>query len=90
MYLAFMFLFSMAFAMPSFKPMDDPLWKEFKLKFGKFYNDEQREAAHYMVWKQHMKDIIEHNSNDQNTFKKGINHFSDLVSCSYIPLCIWI
>jgi len=60
-------------------PMEDEAWREYKLKFGKFYKNRNEEAARYAVWKHHLNDVIQHNSNSENTFTKGLNHFSDLV-----------
>lgn len=65
---------------PKTKPMDDPLWREYKLKFGKFYKTEEEEAKRYLIWKEHLADIQTHNSNSAHTYKKGLNHFHDLVS----------
>jgi len=59
-------------------PMEDPAWREFKLQFGKFYKDPNAEVARYAIWKQKLKEIAEHNSNSKHTYKKGLNHFSDL------------
>lgn len=61
-------------------PNEDPLWREFKLKFGKFYPKKHEESGRYFIWKQHLKEILEHNNNADNKFKKGINQYSDLVS----------
>lgn len=58
--------------------MEDAAFREYKLQFGKFYKDKSTELARYAVWKQHLKDIEEHNSNPSHSFKKGLNHFSDL------------
>lgn len=59
-------------------PNEDPLWREFKLKFGKFYPKKHEESGRYFIWKQHLKEILEHNNNADNKFKKGINQYSDL------------
>ena len=61
-------------------PMEDSAWREFKLQFGKFYKDSNVEVARYAIWKQKLREIVEHNSNSKHFFKKGLNHFSDLVS----------
>lgn len=58
------------------KPMDDPAWREYKLKFGKFYAIDE-DAGRYQVWKQHLKEILEHNAKS-TTFKKGVNNFTDM------------
>lgn len=57
-------------------PIDDPAWREYKLKFGKFYRAEE-EADRYQVWMQHVKEINEHNAKSY-TFKKGANNFTDM------------
>lgn len=65
------------------KPMEDPLWREYKLKFGKFYKTTGEESARYLVWKQYLEDIQTHNKNPLNKFKKGINHFHDLTHTEF-------
>ena len=75
----FLFL-SLAIGLAVSLPMEDEAWREYKLKFGKFYEDRNEEAARYAVWKHHLNDVLQHNSNPKNTFAKGLNHFSDLVS----------
>ena len=60
-------------------PMEDAAWREYKLQFGKFYKDPNAEVARYAIWKQKLREIVEHNGNSKHTYKKGLNHFSDLV-----------
>lgn len=57
-------------------PMDDAAWREYKLKFGKFYAAEE-ESARYQVWRQHVKEINQHNAQSKS-FKKGVNNFTDM------------
>jgi len=56
--------------------MDDAAWREYKLKFGKFYAEEE-ESARYQVWRQHVKEINQHNAQSKS-FKKGVNNFTDM------------
>jgi len=65
------------------KPMEDPLWREYKLKFGKFYKTEGEEHGRYLVWKKHLEDIKTHNENPSNKYKLGINHFHDLTHTEF-------
>lgn len=60
------------------EPMADGAWKEYKLKFGKFYDDEAEELKRYKIWKQHLQHILEHNDNPSHSYKKGLNHFHDM------------
>lgn len=71
-------LVTVSIGMATYRPNEDPLWREFKMKFKKFYSNKNEETGRYFVWKQHLKEIEEHNSNPKNTYKIGINHFSDL------------
>ena len=61
------------------EPMQDELWREYKLKFGKFYKTREEELKRYLIFKGHLNDIQVHNGNPTHKFKKGINHFHDLV-----------
>ena len=70
--LLFTFL-SLSFGMP----MDDDAWREYKLKFGKFYKDDE-EAGRYQIWRQQLKEILIHNEKS-TTYKQGINNFTDMV-----------
>lgn len=71
---------SQYYCKPSQNGFTDPLWIEFKLKFGSFYNTETEEAKRYTIFQENLKDINKHNNNPAHKYKKGINHFSDLVS----------
>lgn len=71
---------SQYYCKPSQNGFTDPLWIEFKLKFGRFYNTETEEAKRYTIFQENLKDINKHNNNPAHKYKKGINHFSDLVS----------
>jgi len=64
-------------------PMEDKAWREYKLQFGKFYKEPNAEVARYAIWKQKLREIVEHNSNSKHTYKKGLNHFSDLTHEEY-------
>lgn len=57
-------------------PMADPEWRDYKLKFGKFYSRTE-EVSRYQVWKEHVKEIIEHNKHT-TTYYKGVNNFTDM------------
>lgn len=61
-------------------PMDDALWREYKLQFGKFYKTKEEESKRYLIWKQHLENVQTHNANPIHSYKKGLNHFHDLVS----------
>lgn len=69
---------SQYYCKPSQNGFTDPLWIEFKLKFGRFYNTETEEAKRYTIFQENLKDINKHNNNPAHKYKKGINHFSDL------------
>jgi len=60
------------------RPMSDARWREFKLQFGKFYDNEADEIERYMVWRDNLKNFLEHNKDESKTFRLGINNFTDL------------
>lgn len=76
-------LVSVSVGLPSFRPKEDQLWRDFRMKYKKFYADEFEETGRYYVWRQHLKDIETHNSNPENTYKIGVNHFSDLTHAEF-------
>jgi len=57
-------------------PMADPEWRDYKLKFGKFYSKSE-ESSRYQTWCQNKKDITEHNLRTK-TYYKGLNNFTDM------------
>ena len=61
------------------KPMQDPNWREFKVKHGKFYQSDIEETTGYMNWKNNLKEVVRHNSKNK-LYKLGMNQFSDMVS----------
>ena len=59
------------------KPMEDPNWREFKVKFGKFYQNDIEETAKYLNWKNNLKEVVRHNSKNK-LYQLGMNQFSDM------------
>ena len=57
-------------------------WKKYKLRFGKYYDNENTDASRHAAWKMHLKDITELNSNPFKKYKKGLNYFSETVRLS--------
>lgn len=57
----------------------DPAWEQYKLEFGKVYNDEE-DTTRYETWKKNMADIEFHNSNyaDDHGYTQGMNQFTDM------------
>lgn len=74
---------SVSFGLPKGHPNDDPLWREYKMRFKKFYAEEHDERGRYYLFNQHMKDIEIHNSNSEKSYKKGLNQFSDLTHSEF-------
>lgn len=64
---------------PTINPNDDDSWREYKMRFKKFYEDPKDEVARYVVWLENLKEIMIHNSENSNSYKKGVNQFTDMV-----------
>lgn len=69
---------SLSYTLPSSNPNSDPLWIEFKLKFGKFYKNDNEEVMRYEIWQEKLKEINMHNNDPTCKYKKGINNFTDM------------
>ncbi|KAH8307609.1 hypothetical protein KR044_005233 [Drosophila immigrans] len=57
-------------------------WKTFKLEYNKIYQDNSEELLRKQIFKDNKKLIVEHNQqyeNGQETFKMGVNEFTDLL-----------
>ena len=63
----------------------DEAWIEWKLTHGKFYKDHKEESVRRAIWGMNLQEIIRHNAEGKHSYKKGLNHFSDLVSCYSTP-----
>lgn len=63
---------------PTLNPNDDASWREYKMRFKKFYEDPKDEVARYVIWLENLKEIITHNSENSNAYKKGVNQFTDM------------
>ncbi|XP_065650114.1 procathepsin L isoform X2 [Hydra vulgaris] len=66
-------------------PMKDPEWRRFKIKFGKFYSNDDEETSKYLNWKMNNDKIKSHNS-ENRFFKIGMNQFSDLTHEEFIKI----
>jgi len=53
-------------------------FEEYVREFGKQYESEQDEAVHRMIFTRNLEEIIRHNSDRSQTWKKGVNQFTDL------------
>ena len=58
----------------------DEAWIEWKLTHGKFYKDHKEESVRRAIWGINLQEILRHNAEGKHSYKKGLNHFSDLVS----------
>nr|XP_047127625.1 cathepsin M-like [Hydra vulgaris] len=81
---------SFSFELQSFSndpqiPMKDPEWRRFKIKFGKFYSNDDEEKSKYLIWKMNNENIKIHNS-ENHSFEIGINQFSDLTHEEFIKI----
>ncbi|XP_012559697.2 procathepsin L [Hydra vulgaris] len=66
-------------------PMKNPEWRRFKIKFGKFYSNQDEETSKYLNWKKNNENIINHNS-ENHSFEIGINQFSDLTHEEFMEI----
>jgi len=60
-------------------PIKDQAWDDFKKKFNKKYESKEQEAKRRGVFESTMQYIEKSNANKENTFKLGLNQFSDLL-----------
>ena len=58
----------------------DNAWIEWKFAHGKFYKDNKEESIRRAIWNMHLDEVLQHNAAGKHSYKKGLNHFSDLVS----------
>ncbi|XP_065057726.1 procathepsin L-like isoform X2 [Rhopilema esculentum] len=63
--------------------MKDAAWIEWKLKHGKFYKETKEESVRRAVWGMNLQDILRHNAEGGHSYKKGLNHLSDLTHTEY-------
>ncbi|XP_047128151.1 procathepsin L [Hydra vulgaris] len=66
-------------------PMKDLEWRRFKIKFGKFYSNDDEEISKYLNWKKNNENIKIHKS-ENHPFEIGINQFSDLTHEEFIKI----
>lgn len=55
----------------------EALFKDFKLEFGKKYDGEQHERAHFEIFREKAKDVFDFNGKKLSWYK-GINRFTDM------------
>ena len=60
--------------------LTDKAWVEWKLTHRKFYKDSKEESIRQTIWKMHLQEVLQHNADGKHSYRKGMNHFSDLVS----------
>jgi len=53
-------------------------WDEFKHKFNKTYHDSKEEAYRKDLFLKKAEEIDAHNADTSKTYKKGVNHFTDM------------
>ena len=62
--------------------LTDKAWVEWKLAHRKFYKDSKEESIRQTIWKMHLDEVLRHNADGKHSYRKGMNHFSDLVRLS--------
>ena len=58
-------------------------WIEWKLTHRKFYKDNKEESIRRAIWNMHFEEVLKHNTGGEHSYKKGLNHFSDLVRSTF-------
>lgn len=60
------------------KPMDDARWRDYKVQFGKFYQSASEEVERYTIWRENIKNHMDHNTDNSKSFLLGANNFTDM------------
>lgn len=63
---------------------NDAAWKDFKVRFGKFYSTDVEELTRYSIFREHLNFVEKHNSNSNQSFHIGVNNFSDLTHSEFM------
>jgi len=63
--------------------LTDKAWVEWKLAHRKFYKDSKEESIRQTIWKMHLDEVLRHNADGKHSYRKGMNHFSDLTSVEF-------
>jgi C1A family cysteine protease len=59
------------------------LFSDFKQRFNKDYESFHEMENRYNIFRSNMIDIINHNRDENNSFKLGMNHFTDLTNTEF-------
>jgi hypothetical protein len=62
----------------------DSMYKQFLKEFDSPSKHMNGNFDRKTIFEQKIRDIVSHNSNQQNSWKKGVNHFSDLTEQEFI------
>jgi len=63
---------------PRFENVESYTFEEYKLDFGKTYESEAVEAVHRALFETQLAKIISHNKDSSQTWKMGVNKFTDM------------
>jgi cathepsin L len=73
----FIIALCVAVCMAQGPPQDDLKWQDYKLEFNKHYAEGEEETR-YNTWKKAVSEVELHNAKYDESFKQGINQFSDM------------
>ena len=59
------------------------LFSDFKQRFNKDYESFHEMENRFNIFRSNMIDIINHNRDENNSFKLGMNHFTDLTNTEF-------
>eukprot|EP00794_Sanderia_malayensis_P000303 gene303-930_t len=62
---------------------EDEAWIEWKMTHKKFYKDAKEESIRRTIWGMNLAEVLQHNSKGEHSYKKGLNHFSDLTATEF-------
>ena len=74
-----------AFGVPLQDSLKDSRWIDWKLKHKKVYKDAKEETVRYFIWHENVRHIEKHNEGN-SSYKRGLNHLSDMVRSMFLNL----
>jgi cathepsin L len=62
----------------NFEEVEGYTFEEYIQDFNKQYTSEEDRALHQAVFEVKLREVVEHNADDSQTWKKGVNQFTDM------------
>ena len=67
-------------------PATSSEWELFKITYNKTYDSIEEEQNRFQIWQSNVLLINKHNSEENLSFRMGLNEFGDLVSHIFLSL----